>query len=196
MATVQLETGTLAMALKEWAITVKALERGEQIAVLRKGGIAEKGQRFEPRAETFLLFPTFEHQDRESLRPAYHALLEETLRYPHQESRIPIASWAQVVRIFRVQEVEPLLDLADEFVWSDMEIRGRWAWKPDRPLYLLALRIYQLPVLRELQLKPQYGGCRSWVELHGTVGLEGSRPVLGGTPFASRLERIAQRLGG
>lgn len=196
MATAQRETGTLTTALKEWAVTVQALERGDQIAVLRKGGIAEKGQRFTPRSEAFLLFPTFEHQDRESLRPAYHGLLEETARYRHQENRIPIGSWAEVARTFRVEAVEPLLDLADEFVWSEAEIRGRWAWKPERPLYLLALRVHRLPTVRELPLQRQYSGCRSWVELHDAVELEGSRPALDASSFTARLERLAQNLGG
>ena len=34
------------IALKEWAVAVKALDRGEQIMLLRKGGIREEGKDF------------------------------------------------------------------------------------------------------------------------------------------------------
>ena len=57
-------------AFKEWAIVVDALGRGEQILILRKGGIAEGRGGFKPEHERFLLFPTLFHQQRESVLPA------------------------------------------------------------------------------------------------------------------------------
>ena len=45
-------------ALKEWAVTVKALEQGSQVILLRKGGISEDGKRFAVAHDQFLLFPT------------------------------------------------------------------------------------------------------------------------------------------
>lgn len=188
--------GRLTTALKEWAVTVRALERGDQSLLLRKGGIAERGQAFEPRHGAFLLFPTFEHQDEGSLQPRYHPLLEETLQYPHQDSRIPVGSWARVVRAYRVTALEPILGLEEEYVWSPQEVRGRFAWKPERPLHLLALRVYRLPEVRELALKRQYSGCRSWVDLHEVVDTAGSEPVLDDGALADRLGRIEAEMGG
>ena len=49
-------------ALKEWAIVVDALIRGEQIIVLRKGGISEGPGGFKVDQPEFLLFPTLFHQ--------------------------------------------------------------------------------------------------------------------------------------
>lgn len=188
--------GRLTAALKEWAVTVRALEWGEQTLLLRKGGIAERGQAFEPRHGAFLLFPTFEHQDEASLQARYHPLLEETLRYRHRENRIPIGAWARVVRAYRATALEPLLALADEYVWSPREVRDRVAWEPERPLHLLALRVRRLPEVRELALKRQYGGCRSWVDLHEAVDTAGSEPVLDNDSFAERLARIDAAIGG
>ncbi|MEL6165336.1 MAG: DUF1802 family protein, partial [Cyanobacteria bacterium J06628_3] len=38
---------TINNALKEWAIAINALETGKTIMLLRKGGIHEKGGRFQ-----------------------------------------------------------------------------------------------------------------------------------------------------
>ena len=56
-------------ALKEWAVTIAALEAGDQVLIVRKGGIGEK--RFELPHPRFYLFPTFEHQRPELVKPAW-----------------------------------------------------------------------------------------------------------------------------
>ncbi|MDG0790271.1 DUF1802 family protein [Cohnella ginsengisoli] len=44
------------IALREWAVAVKALEAGKQIMVLRKGGIAEETKEFRLESPSFFLF--------------------------------------------------------------------------------------------------------------------------------------------
>ena len=58
------------MALKEWAVTCQALAEGQQILLLRKGGIHEDGKDFRVVHREFLLYPTFEHQKPELLQPS------------------------------------------------------------------------------------------------------------------------------
>jgi len=43
------------LALKEWAVAVKALSRGEQIMILRKGGIHKEDKAFRMVHHEFLL---------------------------------------------------------------------------------------------------------------------------------------------
>ena len=45
------------IALKEWAVTVQALAQGQQILLLRKGGIHESSQDFRVIHPEFLLYP-------------------------------------------------------------------------------------------------------------------------------------------
>ena len=52
-------------ALKEWAVTIAALAAGDQVLIVRKGGIGEK--RFELPHPRFYLFPTYAHQRPELL---------------------------------------------------------------------------------------------------------------------------------
>src|SRR3954454_13636398 len=67
------------IALKEWAVTVRALAEGEQLLTLRKGGIREENRHFEIEHDRFFLYPTFDHQADGLVRPAHHPELERAL---------------------------------------------------------------------------------------------------------------------
>ncbi len=58
---------SLEYALKEWAVAVRALEKGDTTLVVRKGGIREKA--FAVEDSRFLLLPGYEHQRPELLKP-------------------------------------------------------------------------------------------------------------------------------
>lgn len=61
------------IAFKEWAVVVDALGRGDQIVILRKGGISEGAGGFQVEHPQFLLFPTLYHQQREHVAAAAQA---------------------------------------------------------------------------------------------------------------------------
>jgi hypothetical protein len=50
------------IAFKEWAVVVDALGRGEQVLILRKGGIREQRGEFQADHHEFWLFPTRYHE--------------------------------------------------------------------------------------------------------------------------------------
>jgi len=60
-------------------VVVDALVRGEQVLDLRKGGLHEEGRAFALRAARFWLFPTYEHQHAELVKPAHRPALERVL---------------------------------------------------------------------------------------------------------------------
>ena len=70
-------------ALKEWAVTVDALARGQQILLLRKGGIHEDSKDFRVVHPEFLLYPTYEHQREDLLKDDYQSQLERVLAGAH-----------------------------------------------------------------------------------------------------------------
>jgi hypothetical protein len=63
------------VAFKEWAVVVEALGEGEQILILRKGGISEQRGQFEVQHREFWLYPTQFHEAERaiipSMRPAF-----------------------------------------------------------------------------------------------------------------------------
>ena len=101
----------LVPACKEWAVVVDALLRGEQILDLRKGGVHEEGRRFELQADRFWLFPTYEHQDADLLKPAHQAALERA-RADHEGAgadRVRIEGWADVAGTALLTDPEIIL---------------------------------------------------------------------------------------
>src|SRR6185369_15853153 len=69
--------GGMRTAFKEWAIVVDALGRGDQILILRKGGISEGRNGFRVDHPEFLLFPTLFHQQREKVLPEAQARFDQ-----------------------------------------------------------------------------------------------------------------------
>ena len=81
----------VSLALKEWAVITRALACGEQFLILRKGGIREQQKRFVLEGNRFLLYPTYEHQSADLLKPQWHDSLAQTLtQVPHHPT--PLSS--------------------------------------------------------------------------------------------------------
>ena len=68
MKSVELSTYGQPVALKEWAVTIKALTEGKLIMLLRKGGISEETRDFQLVSPAFYLLPAYEHQKPELLK--------------------------------------------------------------------------------------------------------------------------------
>jgi hypothetical protein len=174
--------GELAVALKEWAAVIDALAQGRQIFLLRKGGIAEGKRGFELRHSRFLLFPTWEHQHAEALRPDWRerfAALE-----PADDGSIAFRYWAEVVAIEPAPADREVLRQAREFhVWQDSYLDVRYDYRPDLPLFVVFLRVFELPETVSLAHDRRYRGCRSWVDLYESVRTENSRPALSENAF-------------
>ena len=68
---------SLRIAFKEWAVVVEALGHGEQILLLRKGGIRENCGEFHVDHRRFWLFPTVFHEAEESVIPSKRPALRE-----------------------------------------------------------------------------------------------------------------------
>lgn len=180
------------LALKEWAVVIKAMLQGRQVLLLRKGGIEETA--FELRGREFWLFPTHEHQSPERIRPEFHEWLKET-EGEWEPKWIALKAYGIVEAVFSVGEETPLVKLTDEHIWTESHLKTRLRYKPRLPLYALIVRVYHLPIPHRLENHPDYSGCRSWVPLKEPLPTEGLRPVLSGEAFSERLERIRKVLG-
>jgi hypothetical protein len=165
----------LTHALKEWAVAVEALERGETALVVRKGGIREKA--FAVPKTRFLFFKSYEHQKPEQLKSAYQDLLRSI---PDRRDDEPVifTSFAEVYGAYEVSEAEELEALDPYHVWTHEYAESRLKWRPKKPLTVLVLRTYLLPEPIVLEYRESYGGCKSWIELEEAVPTAGARPAL------------------
>ena len=171
---------SLQHALKEWAVAVRALERGETALVVRKGGIREKA--FAVPQTRFLLLPGYEHQRPELLKEEYRGLMD---RIPDLADDGPLrfSSFAEVESAYEISEAEELSALDPHHMWTPEYAESRFKWRPKKPLTVLVLRTYLLPRAVELPYRDEYGGCRSWIELQEPVSVEGARAALSDEEF-------------
>jgi hypothetical protein len=158
-------------ALKEWSTVIEALGRGEQVILIRKGGIADP--RFGIEADRFYLYPTYFHQGETDPRTS-----------------VEITHWVEVVRTWSVRELEllerlqPLVDIPRE------TLEARYRFRPDQALYVIAVRAFALPEPVAIRYRDEYGGCRSWISVDDEIDITGSRPVLGDAELKAKLESI------
>lgn len=179
------------IALKEWSVLADAIGRGEQLLLLRKGGIADPGSGFQLKDREFWLYPTWEHQKEELLRPEFRLRLKEAAP---AGTKVPLKVYAGVACQKEVKDLSKLAGLEKYHLWSEEFLRQRQAYKPELPMQLLVLRAYLLrkPVLHPVH--PEYAGCKSWVELGEEVSYEGAEPAMENKRFIAVLEEIVSRL--
>ena len=180
-------------ALKEWAVAVEALERGESALVVRKGGIREK--MFAVPKTRFLFFKSYEHQKAAQLKPAYHDLLR-SIPNRRDDGPVVFTSFAEVYGAFEVSEAEELEALDPHHIWTHEYAESRLKWRPKKPLTVLVLKAYLLPQPVVLEYREFYGGCKSWIELEESVPTAGSRPALEEPSFEKLVQPTLGVLGG
>ena len=183
------------LALKEWAVAVKALSAGEQIVVLRKGGIHRDDKDFRIVHSEFLLYPTYEHQNPELLKPDFHALLEETLAEDDVPGLVTLGYWCQVTDKFELRDEAVLGSLSEHHIWTDDYAQKRLHWRPKQPLTVAVLRVYELQQPQALPLLDEYVGCKSWVELGQDVPLGHMSAVLSDADYEAKADAIRATVG-
>jgi hypothetical protein len=182
-------------ALKEWAVTVDALAQGTQILLMRKGGIHEEGKNFRVLYPQFLLYPTYEHQKKDLLKPDYQPVLERILEAPHSPETITFTHWAQMAEVIEISQQEQVDDLSTHFIWTNAYAQSRLYWKPMLPLSVMLLRVYRMERPVTVPHLPEYTGCRSWVDIITEVPLGRLTPVLTDAQFQRRVDEVKGCLG-
>ncbi len=184
------------IAFKEWAVIVDALGRGDQILVLRKGGISEERGGFQVEHSRFLLFPTRFHQQREAVLPAAQARFDLIAPAFPVADRVRLEFLAEVVAWKRLDSLAMAERLRGQHVWRDEVIAERFDWVKSKNLFALAVKVFRLPQAVELPLLPGYGGCKSWVELEREIAVGAAQPVLADAAFTDKLEAFHNALAG
>ena len=183
------------MALKEWAVTVRAMAQGDQVLLLRKGGIHENGKDFRVIHREFLFYPTYLHQKEELLQPAHQPALRQMLEQPQHNDRITFSHWAKAEEVLEISDQEKVDDLEAHYIWTTAYAQSRLHWKPMLPLSVLLLRVYKLEQPVTVPYLPEYGGCTSWVDVLSDVSLGRMEPVLEDSEFQRRVDDIKGNLG-
>jgi hypothetical protein len=154
-------------ALKEWAIVCKALEEGRQQVLLRKGGIMEYRNGFELKHNIFYLFPTFEHQSKELIQPDYASNLDiiQQNTFLTDSTKNNISSFAKVVFVREINDRTLVQKLEKYHIWNDRYVNIRMEYNPKKPMSVILLRVYKINRPFEVNVKPEWKGCKSWIPI-------------------------------
>jgi hypothetical protein len=151
-------------ALKEWAVVCKALEDGRQVLLLRKGGILEYRQGFQVKHSNFFLYPTFEHQSRESIQADFIEKFEMIMHEQPSKGKNTITSYARAVTVKQLTDVSLLPSLQKYHIWNDSYVNLRMNYNPKKPISVVLLRVYRLDPI-EVDVKTEWLGCKSWIPI-------------------------------
>lgn len=169
-------------AFKEWAVICESLAQGRQSLILRKGGIAENAGDFAVEHDRFWLYPTFLHQQADGIQPKAQPLLAEAIAKRPPTGMLCLEYWAEVVTVYRIHDELTAQLLSHLHCWSEETVRKRFHYRTPG-LFLLVTRVHRAPHVHEIDERAEYDGCRSWVELHESLPIEGSTPVLDDRSF-------------
>lgn len=174
----------IAIAFKEWAVICRALAEGWQSLILRKGGIAETGGEFRPEHNRFLHYPTYFHErHRTGVVPELLPLLDAAEADKPSHGVIRFAHYAEVAAVAHLTDPEQLNAIAPLHGWTPEEVRKRFDYRTPG-LFALAVRVFRLPQTVEAVERPEYAGCKTWVELDAPIPTAGATPVLNDDGFA------------
>ena len=171
-------------------VVVDALGRGEQMLILRKGGISEGGAGFQVEHPRFIFFPTLFHQQRESVLPHAQARFDQLAPGLPSPAVVRVEFCAEVVAWRKLETLDAAERLRGQHIWRDDVIAARYEWGRARNIFALAMRVSRLPRAVELPVLPEYGGCKSWVELEADIECAEARPVLSDGEFSRKLAQF------
>ena len=173
---------------------IDALGRGEQIIILRKGGIHEGRGGFQVDQPEFWLFPTLFHQQGDSVTAGaaerFRGIADE---FPPEDT-LRLEYFATVADWRKLENEEAALRLDGQHIWKEDVVRERFSWGREQGIFALAVRVHRLPQPVDLPMLKEYGGCKSWIDLDETPATEGPTPVLDDLAFETKLDAFHKAL--
>lgn len=177
------------VAFKEWALVCEALGSGRQSVILRKGGIAEGRDGFAFKHGEFFLFPTWFHEQ------VGKTVLPAGTELPEQLEGVIEIRYAAVLEWSRlVSEKGVLAALRPFHILADSVLEERFHYDEPQGLHVGFVRVFKLNPPHRLEMRPSFGGCRSWVDMpsmHDATLVS----VLSDDEHAARRDELARVLG-
>ncbi len=174
-------------------MTVAALAAGDQVLIVRKGGIGEK--RFELPHPRFYLFPTYAHQRPDLVKAPARARFDGPLARRDEPERLPLPAYAQLHTAHPIADPAALEAIDGLHILAPTYAEERLRWRRKHPLWAAVLRVWAVPEPPVLEDAPAHGGCVSWVELPEAIGAPAlGRPALDDERFAEAAGAVEDAL--
>ena len=198
------------IAIKEWAVTIRALSEGEQLLIFRSDG---ENEDFALEHQRFFLFPTFEHDRNDVVRgahvPELRRALEEgvwpdgdppirALTQPggiEQPDRVRVRAWAEVAGQYTITNQRAISELSPFYIWTPDYAQKRLGWRRGTPLHVTLLRTHRIPRPVTIRVRPEHDFGPDWLEITRELPFEGT-PVLSEIEFGRVQEEIESIVSG
>jgi hypothetical protein len=181
------------IAFKEWAVVVDAMGRGEQVLILRKGGIREERGEFRVDHREFWIFPTQYHEAEQSIIPSKRPTLQQIAASAPKDA-VDIEYYAVVDTVVQITDFTRVKRLQGRHIWSERALEERFQFGREPGLHALVVRAYRCQSPERFPMRESYGGCKSWVELEQALSTEGLTPVLQDDEYSAHREEIVEML--
>lgn len=181
-----MNSGHTPAALKEWAVVCDALATGTQSILLRKGGIHEGPEGFQPEHAEFWLFPTGFHQSTDGVRLEFTQRANEVLSQPVVAGTISVQFFSSVKSVHWIDHEQQLAALQPFHILTNEALARRFHYRQPG-LYALVVETRSLSRPITLPSDPRYDGCHSWVTLNQSLSTSALQPA------ASQVVRLASQ---
>lgn len=171
-------------AFKEWRVVVDTLGRGDQVVIMRKGGIDEGENGFKIKHRRFWLFPTQFHQQKDMVI----STAAEHMDPSSKNETIPIQYHCEVVDHFELTQIDQITRLRGLHVWKDDVLIQRMTSGAGNQLHALLVRVSKLPTPMEITMDDEYGGCRSWIQLKDSLNSNNTVPIMSQELCAKKIQ--------
>ncbi|MEM9915307.1 MAG: DUF1802 family protein [Planctomycetota bacterium] len=184
------------IALKEWACVCDLLVEGKVCLLLRKGGVHEHDGpgRFKLEHDRFALFPAWEHETLEWIKPRFRPDRGPITEEPDV---ITFCGVAQVLGVWEVKSRAAFDQLDHMHPWLPPQIDMRFNYKPQHPLYAVLIAACRLEQTKRVPNRREFAGCKSWVPLTGRdrIVKDRSHAVIDPVGYPSIIKAVDDALG-
>ena len=176
---------------KEWAIVCRAISKGEQSVIVRKGGIHEGRSGFRFQHDAFYLFPTLFHE-----QVARTTLPPDTPIPALPEGKVCIETFVRVESAELISDLSTALQLRPFHIFRDSVVEDRFTYDEPQGVNVAVIRAFRLPEPWIFPMEKRYGGCRSWVSLPAPPEFSEMEAVLSDEVHRHRVEAIHRLAAG
>jgi hypothetical protein len=96
--------------------------------------------------------------------------------------------------LFEITEPAQVEALAPFYCFSTQYAEERLRWKPRHPLLVMAVRAFRLDAPIDLEARPEFGGCKSWLTLDQDVERISLTAALDDTTYTARIAEVREAL--
>lgn len=150
---------------KEWQVVCDALASGRQSIILRKGGISEGREGFSFAEDSFFLFPTRFHNQKQQVR---EGSVDSSPEWQPGDG-VKISHHCEVLWAKTLSDWGQVAALEPYHIWTEETVRQRFDWAGkgmnSGSIHVALVRVRELAQPWEFPYESSYGGCRSWIKL-------------------------------